>query len=306
MNNLHAELVAQPGSRAEFARLARDWLTGARRVLFTDIDRRLARGGTYVADPPDDDAAPWGPPGGAWARLRVRQQPQAVGGTDTPYSARSWRRLLDGLERAYPFRVSLDMMPLGPDGRPVSSGPDAVIAVRRSTTHPRWIRFEAEAPPDLVAWRASPSVPLAWAGFLREQAIAAGAHYGHVTDDANIHGTALEQAILGITAEPPAVVHCREVLRGYSWVTVCAAELAARLGGAGALAASGCFDEVTALPGGQVFLRATPALSEYEGAAMRRVFGVLGPVLLPGRPNPAAVSGQHVRLVLHADAADAR
>jgi hypothetical protein len=39
---------------------------------------------------------------------------------------------------------------------------------------------------------------------------------------------------------------------------------------------------------------------------MRRVFGVLGPVLLPGRPNPAAVSGQHVRLVLHADAADAR
>ena len=52
MNNLHAELVAQPGSRADFARLARDWLTGARRILSADIDRRLAGGGTYVADPP--------------------------------------------------------------------------------------------------------------------------------------------------------------------------------------------------------------------------------------------------------------
>jgi hypothetical protein len=62
----------------------------------------------------------------------------------------------------------------------------------------------------------------------------------------------------------------------------------------------------TALPGGQVFLRATPALSDYEGAAVRRVFGVLAPVLLPGRPGPAAVAGQHVRLVLDADAADAR
>ena len=102
MNNLHAELVAQPGSRADFARLARDWLTGARRILFTDIDRRMAGGGTYVADPPDDDVSPWGAPGGAWVRLRVRQQPQAVGGSGTPYSARGWRRLLDGLERAYP------------------------------------------------------------------------------------------------------------------------------------------------------------------------------------------------------------
>ena len=119
-----------------------------------------------------------------------------------PYSARMWRRVLDGLERVYPFHVGLDMMPLGPDGRPVSAGPDAVIAVHRSTTHPRWVRFEAEAPPDLIGWRGSPSVQLAWAGFVKEQAGAADAHYGHVTDDANIHATALERAILGPAASP--------------------------------------------------------------------------------------------------------
>ncbi len=305
MRNLHAELVAQPESRAGFARLARDWLTGARRVLFADIDRRLGRGGTFAAEPPADDDAPWGPPGGAWARLRVQQQPHTLGGTVMPYSARMWRRVLDGLERAYPFHVGLDMMPLGP-ARPVSAGPEAVIAVHRSTTHPRWVRFEAEAPPDLIKWRGSPSVQLAWAGFVKEQAVAADAHYGHVTDDANIHATALERAILGLAAEPPGVVHCREVLRGYSWVTICAAQLAARLGGGAALAASGCFDEVSVLPGGQVFLRATPALEDFDGPAVRRVFGALAPVLLPGRPDPAAVAGLPVRLVLDADAGELR
>ena len=45
------------------------------------------------------------------------------------------------------------------------------------------------------------------------------------------------------------------------------------------------------LPGGQVFLRATAALSDYEGAAMRRGFGVLAPVLLPrgGPTRPPVV-----------------
>lgn len=59
------------------------------------------------------------------------------------------------------------------------------------------------------------------------------------------------------------------------------------------------------LPGGQVSLRATPDLAGYEGAAIRRVFGALAPLLRPGRPDPEAVSGGRVRLVLDLDAADA-
>jgi hypothetical protein len=187
----------------------------------------------------------------------------------------------------------------------VTAGPPAVLAVQRSQFDPRWARFEAEAPGRLVGWADSPDRPRAWAGFVREQAAAAGAQYGHVSDDATGHGTALERALLGVTAEPPDIPRVRDVLRGYSWVTVVAAPLAERLGGPAALAASGVFDEVSVLPGGQVFLRATPDLAGYEGPAVRRVFEVLAPVLRPGRPDPEAVSGGRVRLVLDTDAADA-
>ncbi|HWG15896.1 MAG TPA: hypothetical protein VG268_21740 [Streptosporangiaceae bacterium] len=307
MTNLHAELVVQPGSRADSARLACGWMSEGRRRLFPDFDRILETAGPGTVrggDPPDDDDAPWGPPGGLWAQVVVRQQPQAIGGTTTPYSARNWRRALDGLERSQPYLVRLDMMPLDQAGRPVSAGPPATLTVQRSQHDPRWARFEAEAPDRLVPWAGTPDVPLDWAGFVKEQAGAVGAHYGHVTDDATSHGTALERALLGVLVEPPGIPRCRDVLRGYSWVTIAAARLAARLGGAGALTASGCLDEVSVLPGGQVFLRATPVLAEYEGAAVRRVFGVLAPVLPAGRPDPEAVSGSRVRLVLDANAAD--
>lgn len=98
----------------------------------------------------------------------------------------------------------------------------------------------------------------------------------------------------------------REVLRGYSWVTVCAPELAARIGGAAALAATGAFDEATELTGGQVYLRATPALYDYEGTAVRRVFEALASVLLSGRPRPTSRAAMSGRLVKDVNAADYR
>jgi len=106
---------------------------------------------------------------------------------------------------------------------------------------------------------------LSAAGPSAERAAAAGAHYGHVTDDATSHGTALERAVLGVTAEPPAIPRCRDVLRGYSWATIVAAPLLARLGGAGALTASGCFTEVSPLPGGRVGLRGLRGLKSRVG-----------------------------------------
>jgi hypothetical protein len=283
MISLHAELDARPQSRADFARLAAGWLTDARRRLFPDLDL--------------------GPAGAVPAWLRVHQQPEALGGTATPYTDRVWRRTLAGLDRAYPFHVTLAMTPLGPDGR-TEAGAEAIIAVHRSHRQPRWVRFEAAAPEGIAGWAGSPVTQRTWAGFVREQAIRTGAHYGHVTDDASIGGTALERAIHGSTDEPPAVPRCRAVLRGYSWVTICAAELAIRLGGTPALAGSGAFDEVRELPGGRVYLRATAALEDFEGAAVGRAFRVLAPVLLPGRPDPERVSGTRARLVLDADAGD--
>jgi hypothetical protein len=76
MISLHAELDARPQSRADFARLAAGWLTDARRRLFPDLDL--------------------GPAGAVPAWLRVHQQPEALGGTATPYTDRVWRRTLAG------------------------------------------------------------------------------------------------------------------------------------------------------------------------------------------------------------------
>jgi hypothetical protein len=73
-----------------------------------------------------------------------------------------------------------------------------------------------------------------------------------------------------------------QVLRGYSWVTVVAPGIAARLGGARALRASGAFYEVSVLPNGSLWLRATPAINEFTGDRVRRVFEVLAPVLTEG------------------------
>jgi len=74
-------------------------------------------------------------------------------------------------------------------------------------------------------------------------------------------------------------------LRGYSWVTVAPAVLAGRLGGVGALRASGAFCEVGELAGGSVWLQATPRWSDYGQQQVDRVFEVLAPVLPSGMPD---------------------
>lgn len=90
----------------------------------------------------------------------------------------------------------------------------------------------------------------------------------------------------GLRRDPDdSVRDARRHLRGYAWVTVVPPELAARLGGADALAATGTFHEVEALPNGGVWLRATERIDAYDAAAVHRVFHALAPVLPPGRPE---------------------
>ncbi len=61
-----------------------------------------------------------------------------------------------------------------------------------------------------------------------------------------------------------------------------------RLGGIDAVRASGGWTDVQQLPAGGAVLQATDRLSEYEGAAVRRVFEALGPVLPERVPSPDA------------------
>lgn len=77
----------------------------------------------------------------------------------------------------------------------------------------------------------------------------------------------------------------RTWLRGYSWITVLPRELAARLGGAAVMCASGAFTQVEELPGGGLWLRATERMDEYGPDAVRRVFDALASVLPSGAPQ---------------------
>jgi hypothetical protein len=77
--------------------------------------------------------------------------------------------------------------------------------------------------------------------------------------------------------------HCREFLRGYSWLTVVPQELAARLGGPSGLAATGAFAEVRPLSKGGVWLLATHDYRDFDDAALRSIFNVVAPILRPGR-----------------------
>ncbi|MFI7498949.1 hypothetical protein ACIBVL_10585 [Streptomyces sp. NPDC049687] len=77
----------------------------------------------------------------------------------------------------------------------------------------------------------------------------------------------------------------RTHLRGYSWITGVPAEIAARLGGAQRLSATGAFHEVRELPGGGLLLQAIETLAGYGDRAMREVFRALAPVLPPGIPE---------------------
>jgi hypothetical protein len=94
------------------------------------------------------------------------------------------------------------------------------------------------------------------------------------------------------------------MLRGYSWVTVCPEELAARLGGARALADTGAFFRIEELPGG-VRLQATEEFAAYDHAATERAFSALAPVLPPGTPYRSPFHEGPWRLV-DKDAAELR
>ncbi|MFF2993169.1 hypothetical protein ACFVTC_01100 [Streptomyces sp. NPDC057950] len=96
----------------------------------------------------------------------------------------------------------------------------------------------------------------------------------------------------------------RDFLRGYAWVTVCPRELALRLGGPEALAASGTFHRVVPSRQGGVLLQASETLAGYTDHVVERVFATLAPVLPEGRPFPDPAHPD-LRFVLR-DAANAR
>lgn len=307
---LRAEAVARAESRERFAELAAAWFTRVREELLPELDRGLKAGPSLAVTEATAPDARIGPPGGTYGQLRVQRKPMPAVESWGRYTDRSWQQILTRLASDYPFHVDLFMQPLDEHGRDARAHQGASVGLRRIYSNGEWVTFSvmsyAGAAGEPGADQPYPQdVQRRWAEFIKGWVASSDAQYAHVCDDPEIMGaTALEAA----THHDPetTIPRCRDELRGYCWVTVCAAALVRRLGGARGLKDSGAFDEVTELPGGQVFLRATPVIQDYTGEAVRRVFLALAPVLLTGRPDPMSGATRRGRLVPDADAADYR
>jgi hypothetical protein len=138
--------------------------------------------------------------------------------------------------------------------------------------------------------------------------------FGHLAYSIRGGSTAFEYCLRNIVNRTPpewwdhwlTVNHCREFLRGYSWLTIMPEELAARLGGADALAATGAFHQVRPLARGGVWLLATPDYRDFTDEALLRVFTVVAPVLRPGPLTDWPRNhGQPPNRVIFQDAAEA-
>ena len=299
LQTMHAEVTTEVASAEAFAAAVRSWLGGSVAEIFPGLHEGL-RTRPVVRDQPrpkQDLDLPWGQPGHVLGTIRTHRKHPAFGGREVVYSERAWQRMLDGLG-SYPFAVKVMINELDSRGFPVHRG-YASVTVERDFYSPDWVSFTFSAGAEDIGWPGSGEIQDRWAEFVKGQASRIGALAGSMTDDIGPGQSALQRAIFIPEIE---VSRSRDILRGYSWVTIAAAEIAARLGGAEALRASGAFHEVSVLPNDSLWLRATPTINEFTGDKVRRVFEALAPVL------PTGVTefqfSESYRIVEGVDAAD--
>jgi hypothetical protein len=201
-------------------------------------------------------------------------------------------------EEELPTRVYVETGELG--DRPGFTGTDLMAEVVTYRESPGWLRLSA-FPPDTRF--ADPAVQRRWLDALFAFADRVDPGFGQISY--HYHGdTALEQRTdhsrYGIERRDVryALGHCREWLRGYSWLTIVPSGLAGKLGGAQALRATGAFHEVRELAAGGVWLLATEDFRSYDLEVAWPVFRALAPVLPPGLPLDFPPSGMQPPLIV--------
>ncbi|HVB45078.1 MAG TPA: hypothetical protein VNF47_20575 [Streptosporangiaceae bacterium] len=311
---LNAELMAEipPGGR--HAEAARGWLDGVLAEVFPDLLEGLRTRPVTRAVDRHFDTGPLGEPGQMLGEIWVGVT-NPVPRRGVLYSRASWQRMLGSLGKS-PMTVSISIRPLGGNGYP--SDQSAYIQVRRHISEPEWLRFTFRAPASFTwhprprpgataaevlsfppgggvpvvagrdageevpgpgnGWPKSPELQDRWAGFVKRQAARIGACAGLMTE----RMPAGSDTVLQKPGWPPNTAMLgtrRDALYRYFWVTIIPPELAVRLGGAEAATASGAFCEVSELPDGSLWLRATPTLTEFTRDRLLAVSRALTPVL---------------------------
>jgi hypothetical protein len=270
---INGELDVAFSSPEEFGRVALAWLTDGMQALAGDVSDEILGGPPlqpYWTEGVSEDDPRFGvgePP--LWGEVRIVYPSRSGGYYSKPYSQRSLKRL----ESLAPALRSADVyVHRSEDG--------CYLQVKREGEDSGHARLMVMLGKD--AGGAAGDLRIA---FMRDFAGRHVASFGHVSPvSVGLPGeTQLELALNRQTWT--SLAEWDRYLRGYSWVTVAPAVLAGRLGGVGALRASGAFCEVGELAGGSVWLQATPRWSDYGQQQVDRVFEVLAPVLPSGMPD---------------------
>jgi hypothetical protein len=169
-----------------------------------------------------------------------------------------------------------------------------------------WLVLDAEVPTDdFTDPGCGRAEQQRWLRAIRPAADRLNPGYGQIDYWRDKGNTALERCSTGLARNAQlAIPQTRERLRGYSWLTIASQEVAEKLGGASALAATGAFAEVEPLAGGGLWLLATEDFADYGMKAAEAVFHAVAPALPPGMPRRRDVHGEPPTFVVIADPSD--
>ena len=162
--------------------------------------------------------------------------------------------------------------------------PIITLALKRVGSEPGWLLLGIDGPARYLLPALDGQSPTA--AFLRSLADSTNPTFGQIGEQQAGAGQTPLDAGLGRSVDA-SVRAAREIVRGYSWVTVISQEVGDSLGGLASLASSGAFVAADRLAQGGFWLQATERYEQFDLAAAVRVAEVLGPVLPPGRPLPA-------------------
>lgn len=299
---MRCEVDFEVAAPEDFGPLAARWVLGGARALARDVLDRVSADES-IPKGRLSNGRPCGPVGAQWGfvssthfgKSGLRQIGKVIDETSLAWAEKQAASGIVGL--------NLGLNVLDSSGLPW----DQIIRFEARVTEesPTWCQVWFEAPEASLLGAGAQD---AWLAVLRDFCEVVNPSYGQISYD---YGAPWETALEAVTGPPwtipdKAIANSREVLRGYDWLTICADELADRLGGVEALRDSGAFTEVEPLRSGGVWLRATERYADYGEEHIEAVWRALSPVLLKGTPSREMADGSEYpfRLVFR-DAADA-
>jgi hypothetical protein len=181
------------------------------------------------------------------------------------------------------------------DERGHRSGRLFTAGVRTLEGSPGWLQLYSHVDSSAFLSAESEALENRWLETLSSIADRTNPGFGHVSYYYHDGATALEDSLQ--PREHPqeqwdprfSIGLSRTYLRGYSWLTIVAQELADRLGGVDVLVKSGAFAEVRQLQNGGVWLLATERFAEYDRHHAAEVFRALAPTIRAGSPRKPQV-----------------